>query len=78
VLNKSHEHFSRTDNNSPMPWSLWLITTGIAIQGSPVTNGYASHGCIGVPDPFAAKLVAATKRSDKIIITRSRMIGIGD
>jgi hypothetical protein len=78
VLNKSREHFSRKYNNAPMPWSLWLTTTGIAIHGSPVTNGYASHGCIGVPDPFAAKLFAATGRGDKVIITRGKMIGIGD
>jgi lipoprotein-anchoring transpeptidase ErfK/SrfK len=78
VLNKSREHFSRKYNNAPMPHSLWLTNTGIAIHGSPVTNGYASHGCIGVPDPFAEKLFAATKRGDKVIITRGRMIGIGD
>lgn len=78
VLNKSREHFSRKYNNAPMPWSLWLTNTGIAIHGSPVTNGYASHGCIGVPDPFAEKLFAATRRGDKVIITRGRMIGIGD
>lgn len=78
VLNKSREHYSRKYNNAPMPHSLWLTNTGIAIHGSPVTNGYASHGCIGVPDPFAEKLFAATKRGDKVIITRGRMIGVGD
>jgi lipoprotein-anchoring transpeptidase ErfK/SrfK len=41
-------------------------------------NGYASHGCIGVPDAFAARLFAAAERGDKVIITRGRMIGIGD
>jgi lipoprotein-anchoring transpeptidase ErfK/SrfK len=78
VLNKSREHFSRKYNNAPMPWSLWLTNTGIAIHGSPVTNGYASHGCVGVPDPFAEKLFAATRRGDKVIITRGRIIGVGD
>ncbi|HSJ79211.1 MAG TPA: L,D-transpeptidase family protein [Erythrobacter sp.] len=78
VLNKSREHFSRKYDNAPMPFSLWLTNTGIAIHGSPVMNGYASHGCIGVPDEFAAKLFAATKRGDKVIITRGKMIGVGD
>lgn len=78
VLNKSREHFSRKYNNAPMPHSLWLTNTGIAIHGSPVMNGYASHGCIGVPDEFAAKLFAATKRGDRVIITRGKMIGVGD
>ena len=78
VLNKSREHFSRKYDNAPMPYSLWLTNTGIAIHGSPVMNGYASHGCIGVPDEFAAKLFAATKRGDKVIITRGKMVGVGD
>lgn len=78
VLNKSREHFSRKYDNAPMPFSLWLTNTGIAIHGSPVMNGYASHGCIGVPDEFAAKLFAATKRGDKVIITRGKMVGVGD
>lgn len=78
VLNKSREHFSRKYDNAPMPHSLWLTTTGIAIHGSPVMNGYASHGCIGVPDDFAAKLFAAAKRGDKVIITRGKMVGVGD
>jgi lipoprotein-anchoring transpeptidase ErfK/SrfK len=78
VLSKSREHFSRKYDNAPMPYSLWLTTTGIAIHGSPVMNGYASHGCIGVPDEFAARLFAATKRGDKVIITRGKMVGVGD
>ena len=78
VLDKNRDYFSRKYNNAPMPFSLWLTRTGIAIHGSPVTNGYASHGCVGVPDPFAEKLFAATKRGDKVIITKGRMIGVGD
>ncbi len=78
ILRKNKEYFSRKYNNAPMPHSLWLTNTGIAIHGSPVTNGYASHGCVGVPDPFAEKLFAATKRGDKVIITRGKMIGVGD
>lgn len=78
ILDKNREYFSKKYNNAPMPFSLWLTRTGIAIHGSPVTNGYASHGCVGVPDPFAEKLFAAAKRGDKVIVTRGRMIGIGD
>lgn len=78
VLNKSREYYSKKYNQAPMPFSLWITNTGIAIHGSPVTNGYASHGCIGVPDPFAEKLFAAAKRGDKVIITKGRMIGVGD
>jgi hypothetical protein len=78
ILTKERNNVSEKYNNAPMPWTLRLTWDGIAIHGSPVMNGYASHGCIGVPDDFAAKLFAAVKRGDKVIITRGRIIGIGD
>lgn len=78
VLTKERDNVSEKYNNAPMPWTLRLTRDGIAIHGSPVMNGYASHGCIGVPDEFAAKLFAATKRGDTVIITRGKMIGLGD
>lgn len=78
ILTKERDNVSEKYNNAPMPWTLRLTWDGIAIHGSPVMNGYASHGCIGVPDEFAAKLFASAKRGDKVIITRGRMVGLGD
>lgn len=78
ILTKEKDNVSEKYNNAPMPHTLRLTWDGIAIHGSPVLNGYASHGCIGVPDEFAAKLFAAAKRGDRVIITRGRMVGIGD
>lgn len=78
ILTKEKDNVSEKYNNAPMPWTLRLTWDGIAIHGSPVMNGYASHGCIGVPDPFAEKLFAIAKRGDRVIITRGQMIGIGD
>ena len=78
ILTKEKDNVSEKYDNAPMPWTLRLTWEGIAIHGSPVLNGYASHGCIGVPDAFAAKLFAAAKRGDKVIITRGRMVGLGD
>ncbi|MDC8754401.1 L,D-transpeptidase family protein [Erythrobacter sp. sf7] len=78
ILTKEKDNISEKYNNAPMPWTLRLTWDGIAIHGSPVLNGYASHGCIGVPDEFAAKLFAAAKRGDKVIITRGKMVGVGD
>lgn len=78
ILTKEKDNISEKYNNAPMPWTLRLTWDGIAIHGSPVMNGYASHGCIAVPDEFAAKLFAAAKRGDKVIVTRGRMIGVGD
>ncbi|MBA4008821.1 MAG: L,D-transpeptidase [Erythrobacter sp.] len=78
ILTKERHNVSEKYNNAPMPWTLRLTWDGIAIHGSPVLNGYASHGCIGIPDEFAAKLFAAAQRGDKVIITRGRMVGVGD
>ncbi len=78
ILTKERNNVSEKYGNAPMPFTLRLTWDGIAIHGSPVLNGYASHGCIGVPDAFAAKLFAAADRGDKVIITRGRMIGVGD
>ncbi|TRD12668.1 L,D-transpeptidase [Erythrobacter insulae] len=78
ILTKEKDNISEKYNNAPMPWTLRLTWDGIAIHGSPVLNGYASHGCIGVPDPFAEKLFALAKRGDKVVITRGSLIGVGD
>ena len=78
ILTKERNNVSEKYSNAPMPFTLRLTWDGIAIHGSPVLNGYASHGCIGVPDEFAAKLFAAASRGDKVIITRGRTIGVGD
>ncbi|MEE4201467.1 MAG: L,D-transpeptidase family protein [Erythrobacter sp.] len=78
ILTKEKDNVSEKYDNAPMPWTLRLTWDGIAIHGSPVMNGYASHGCIGVPDPFAEKLFAIAKRGDKVVITRGEYAEIGD
>jgi lipoprotein-anchoring transpeptidase ErfK/SrfK len=78
ILTKEKDNISEKYNDAPMPWTLRLTWDGIAIHGSPVMNGYASHGCIGVPDPFAEKLFALAKRGDKVVITRGQFVGVGD
>lgn len=62
----------------PMPYTMRLTNDGIAIHASEVENGYASHGCIGTPEDFAARLFAVAKNGDKVIITNGQMAGIGD
>nr|WP_298925666.1 L,D-transpeptidase family protein [uncultured Erythrobacter sp.] len=78
ILTKEKDNVSEKYNNAPMPWTLRLTWDGIAIHGSPVLNGYASHGCIGVPNQFAEKLFEIAKRGDRVVITRGSLIGIGD
>ncbi|MEJ6011981.1 L,D-transpeptidase family protein [Novosphingobium aquae] len=74
---KKADHYSRTYDNAPMPFTLNLTTDGVAIHGTKVENGYASHGCIGVPTPFAQKLFALAKVGDKVYVTRGKQTGVG-
>lgn len=75
---KDADHHSSTYDNAPMPFTMRLTDDGVSIHGTKVENGYASHGCVGVPTPFAQKLFAITKLGDKVYITRGKMVGVGD
>lgn len=72
VLAKARDHRSATYGDAPMPFTLWLTSDGVAIHGSPVRNGAATHGCIGVPEPFAARLFEAMKVGDEVVIESSK------
>lgn len=53
-----------------MPFTLWLNNDGIAIHGSNVREGLATHGCIGVPLEFARRLFGVVKRGDLVAVVR--------
>lgn len=74
---KDADHRSRTYDNAPMPFTMNLTDDGVSIHGTKVENGYASHGCVGVPTPFAQKLFALAKVGDKVYITRGKQTGVG-
>ncbi|MCB2087590.1 MAG: L,D-transpeptidase family protein [Sphingomonadaceae bacterium] len=79
ILTKERHNVSEKYNNAPMPYTLRLTWDGIAVHGgSVVENGYASHGCIAVPDEFASRLFAIARKGDKVIITDGKQIGMGD
>ncbi len=75
---KMRHNVSEKYNNAPMPYSMFLTADGVAIHGSEVENGYASHGCIGTPEDFAAKVFAVAEKGDRVVITRGKRIGMGD
>jgi lipoprotein-anchoring transpeptidase ErfK/SrfK len=61
-----------------MPYMLRLTNDGVSIHGAPVAWNHATHGCIGVPTPFARKLFNAVKLGDRVIVTRGKMMRLGD
>lgn len=76
ITQKDADHVSNL-YGSPMPFMLRLTNTGISIHGTSVADGYMTHGCIGVPTPFAEKLFAAVKLGDKVIVTRGKLLNVG-
>lgn len=77
ILMKDATHVSRTYDNAPMPYTLRLTGDGVAVHGTKVAWGYATHGCIGIPIPFAKLLFGVTKVGDRVIITRSKSLATG-
>ena len=67
ILAKMKDHFSAT-YDAPMPYTLRLTADGVSIHASNVRWGYATHGCIGVPEAFAAKLFSAAHVGDEVLI----------
>jgi len=68
ILAKIRDHTSATYDNAPMPYTLRLRADGVSIHGSNVRWGFATHGCIGVPTAFAARLFDAVKTGDEVLI----------
>ncbi len=78
IIWKKQDHYSSIYDRAPMPFTQRLTNDGVAIHGTTVERGFASHGCIGTPTPFAKKVYAATKLGDKVYITRGKRVGMGD
>lgn len=78
ITQKEKVHFSSIYTGAPMPYMQRLTNDGITLHGSQVELGYASHGCVGMPEKFAAKLFATTQIGDKVYVTRGKRVGIGD
>lgn len=77
ITQKKRHHVSNL-YDSPMPYMQRLTDDGITLHATKVEWGYASHGCIGMPEDFAAKVFENTKIGDRVFITRGKMIGMGD
>ena len=75
---KDADHYSSTYDNAPMPYTMNLTADGVAIHGTTVEKGFASHGCIGVPNKFARKVFGITPVGTKVYITRGKMAKAGD
>lgn len=76
VTQKDADHVSNI-YGAPMPFMLRMTNDGISIHGSEVTPELMTHGCVGVPTPFARKLFAQVRLGDKVIVTRGETLSVG-
>ena len=70
IRGKERLHHSRA-YVADMPYTMWLTRDGVALHASNVRWGAATHGCLGLPESFAAKLFAITKVGTPVTIIRS-------
>jgi hypothetical protein len=69
ILDKSEHHRSSL-YDAAMPYTLRLTDDGISIHGSDVRPAAATHGCVGVPTQFAARLFEQVKVGDEVMVVR--------
>jgi lipoprotein-anchoring transpeptidase ErfK/SrfK len=67
ILEKKKDYQSIT-YDAPMPFMLRLTKDGVAIHGSVVLRGRATHGCVGVPIEFAKRLFMRARKGDVVTI----------
>jgi lipoprotein-anchoring transpeptidase ErfK/SrfK len=78
ITQKDADHRSNIYAGAPMPYMLRLTNDGVAIHASSnVSDGYMTHGCIGVPLDFARRLFGVAKLGDRVIVTRGETLGVG-
>jgi hypothetical protein len=71
ILEKDAHHVSNL-YDAPMPFMLRLTNDGVAIHASNVREGWATHGCIGVPPDFAKLLFAAARKGDAVFVVGAK------
>lgn len=72
VLEKKADYYSHS-YQAPMPYMLRLTDDGVAIHGSAVLRGRATHGCVGIPLDFARLLFTATRKGDRVVILPAQL-----
>ena len=67
ILARDKDHYSSL-YDAAMPYTLQLTMDGVAIHGSNVRRGAATHGCIGVPLEFARRLFDQARVGDDVVV----------
>ncbi|WP_126173393.1 L,D-transpeptidase family protein [Altericroceibacterium xinjiangense] len=68
IMEKRRHHRSNKYDDAPMPYMQRLDTYGIAMHAGHLPGYPASHGCVRLPEEFAARLFAATSVGTPVLI----------
>jgi hypothetical protein len=69
ILQKARTHFSNLYDDAPMPFMQRLTWDGVALHAGVVRSKPASHGCIRLPEAFAARLFGITRAGDVVVVS---------
>src|SRR6184192_3881296 len=72
ILQKKVSHESNIYKGAKMPNMQRLTWTGIAMHAGQLPGYPASHGCVRLPEDFAAKLYTVTKLGTTVIIADNK------
>jgi lipoprotein-anchoring transpeptidase ErfK/SrfK len=70
VIQKDRYHHSNLYNGAPMPYMQRITWSGTAMHTGVLPGYAASHGCIRLPNSFAARLWTMTKLGTRVIVAR--------
>lgn len=68
IIQKNRHHRSNIYSNAPMPYMQRLTWSGIALHEGQLPGYPASHGCIRLPQEFAARLWAVTRLGVRVVV----------
>ena len=71
VLYKEVNHFSKK-YKADMPWTMFFNNQGEALHSGRDPGSRSSHGCVHLPDAFAAKLYTLMAVGDQVEIVAKR------
>jgi hypothetical protein len=73
VIERDRYHHSNLYSNAPMPYMERITWSGVAMHEGPGVGHQASHGCIRMPQAFAAKLFMLPTMGMRVIISHQEL-----
>lgn len=73
VIQKNKWHRSNIYSGAPMPYMQRLTWSGIALHAGALPGYPASHGCIRMPNAFAAQLWRWTRRGARVVVSHDEI-----